>query len=758
MKPDYALSLSLDGIKFLCRVKGGWHHLGDVPLEHADLDAALKELRLLGEEHAGGDALCKIILPNDQIKYLTLPDVDGDQDAAIADAIEAATPYTLDEIAYDFVETVEGVQIAAVARETLNEALDFAQEHGFQAVSFTAIPDAKSFDAEPFFGATPAAASLVDDVESIGPDDAPVFVVSDGPLPEAEAEDQSEPPAAFSTSRFSAQQPEPEIAAKLGGVSRDLEPKAQASEEQTDNKPDEDAQAANLAASLERAALDAKKDTAVPEAPKVDNPTPAPAPENGLAAQQNRFDPAAVIAGLKNRPEAAGDGRARGAARATGAGSATPEKTGSRAPKSKTAAKGIKTVQAEPKVGGKPRYLGAILVLILLVFMAGVALWASRTSEDGLAGLFSPNRAIETIPIEAAEPAEELETTTLPPVSETSITDTAEIEALDEEEGELIDPVMDAVIQTATGDALYAATGIWDRAPAQPNTPSSESSEAIYIASFETLQQTHDAIALPTLASFNIDAVLPRQNNPVGAGTRFDLDARGLVVATADGAISPEGIMVYLGKPAVVPAAFPVRQAVQEPEPEAIAPEVARLAVFRPKLRPTDLVEQNERATLGGSTLSEIARIRPKLRPDGLVKLVSIDPNAIQSATDQAILASVRPKARPNNFASTVAKQQERLASTPVPSTESVAPTIPSRASVARNATQENAINLRKVNLIGVYGASNDRRALVRLSSGRYKKVQIGDRIDGGKVAAINSNELHYVKSGRTIVLKMPRG
>ena len=69
----------------------------------------------------------------------------------------------------------------------------------------------------------------------------------------------------------------------------------------------------------------------------------------------------------------------------------------------------------------------------------------------------------------------------------------------------------------------------------------------------------------------------------------------------------------------------------------------------------------------------------------------------------------------------------------------------------------KNALNLRKVNLIGVYGKPSSRRALVRLSNGRYRKVEVGDRIDGGRVLAIGDAELRYQKSGRDVVLKMPR-
>ena len=36
--------------------------------------------------------------------------------------------------------------------------------------------------------------------------------------------------------------------------------------------------------------------------------------------------------------------------------------------------------------------------------------------------------------------------------------------------------------------------------------------------------------------------------------------------------------------------------------------------------------------------------------------------------------------------------------------------------------------------MIGVFGSSSDRRALVRTSGGRFVRVKVGDRLDGGKV------------------------
>jgi hypothetical protein len=58
---------------------------------------------------------------------------------------------------------------------------------------------------------------------------------------------------------------------------------------------------------------------------------------------------------------------------------------------------------------------------------------------------------------------------------------------------------------------------------------------------------------------------------------------------------------------------------------------------------------------------------------------------------------------------------------------------------------------------MGVYGSPSNRRALVRLSNGRYKKLKVGDRLDGGRVSAIGDSELSYVKGNRSYVLRMPR-
>jgi hypothetical protein len=144
-------------------------------------------------------------------------------------------------------------------------------------------------------------------------------------------------------------------------------------------------------------------------------------------------------------------------------------------------------------------------------------------------------------------------------------------------------------------------------------------------------------------------------------------------------------------------------------------------------------------------------------------------PASMNRAVEAAIAEAIQPQARPATEPLAQPDPQPELASAaPTPDTKlpeaqdepeiaSAAPSIPTRASVAKQATLKNAIDLGKTNLIGVYGTPAKRYALVRTSSGGFKKVRKGDRVDGGKVVAITENELRYQKGSRTMVLALPK-
>ena len=137
-----------------------------------------------------------------------------------------------------------------------------------------------------------------------------------------------------------------------------------------------------------------------------------------------------------------------------------------------------------------------------------------------------------------------------------------------------------------------------------------------------------------------------------------------------------------------------------------------------------------------------------------------------------AVSVSRKPADRPRGLerkaaaaaASTAAPEQE-TASTAEPAPEADAepeqdgpmPSLPTSASVAKQATVKDAVNLSQLTLIGIYGSDSRRYALVRQPNGRLVKVKVGDKLDGGKVAAITTSELTYQKSGRAVTLEMPR-
>ena len=149
-------------------------------------------------------------------------------------------------------------------------------------------------------------------------------------------------------------------------------------------------------------------------------------------------------------------------------------------------------------------------------------------------------------------------------------------------------------------------------------------------------------------------------------------------------------------------------------------------------------------------------------------------PDLSRAETARAIAASPRPDTRPRNFSQVVARAQAAVArqqtqaatvasapaTAPAAQQASAAPAQPSGpvpGSVAQAATMDNAIRLRDMNLIGVYGRPGARRALIRLGNGRYVKVEVGSSLDGGRVTAIGDSALNFVKSGRTYALQLPR-
>ena len=215
-------------------------------------------------------------------------------------------------------------------------------------------------------------------------------------------------------------------------------------------------------------------------------------------------------------------------------------------------------------------------------------------------------------------------------------------------------------------------------------------------------------------------------------------------------------------------------------------PETSTQFARRPSQRPDSVVAEaarqveaeQARRLADAAAAAALAASTAALSGDGA------DPGA------SALAATRRPPQRPANFsaaieaavaaviapptATTRPAAEQRASAAPAvradrgarasdledeePDTAAAVPSAPTRASVARQATESNVLNLGRTNLIGVFGTASSRYALVRESGGRLVRVKVGDRVDGGRVVAIGQGDLRYQKGGQTVQLRMPRG
>ncbi|MEO1797762.1 MAG: hypothetical protein AAFR53_12225 [Pseudomonadota bacterium] len=744
MTPDFAVHFSVDGIALDQRVTNGWVRLGTARFEEASFAEDLVALAQSGRaaaESAGMDFATKLVLPNDQLKFLTLRDGDATHQA-VSLALEGATPYALADLSFDWMSADGETRIVAVARDTQEEAEAFAVSHGLAPVAFVALPDEGWSGTEAFLGATQAAgdaAPLRDPKPyvSVSQDDA-IFAEATADVAETAPEDVAQDeqadaiealPVSFATMRASSAE-ESAAAPALGAADK--------------------GRASGAA-------------TPVGAATKPATPATVPRPDT-LAASL--------------RPEPTDPARKVGVAARTGggAGEATPD-----APPAQDGA-------AAAAVRGRPRFLGLILTVALIIALLAVAAFA-HVGDNAFTRLFDrpmadapevPETALLTLPAApldiAPAPLDEAPVSITPaPLESPAPEQLASIAPSEITEEPLSEEALDAALLEAEPEVapdgplwedmsetelarFYAATGIWPVAPAPLQAPRATDLDRLYVASIDSAIEIGDAVALAPYTDADKDARPASQPVPPAPELTFRYDERGLIIATPEGAVSPLGYTVIAGRPAIVP---PLRT----PGPDAVVNERERLATFRPRPRPDRLAENAERNLYGGRTLAELAELRPRLRPEAAK--VAEEEDALAAADDAppsefAVAASLRPEARPRNIDRIIAEaraSQPTTVAVAAPAVERAAqPTAPTRASVARAATTENAINLRRVNLIGVYGTPSNRSALVRLANGRFVRVQVGDSVDGGRVSAISDRALRYVKRGRNIVLEMPTG
>jgi hypothetical protein len=971
MKPGFALTFTDDAIALLHRTSRGWMEIGSVSIDDPKMERSLAYLRgsALGLEPRG--MTTKLVIPNSQIRYMTLPAAGPDaasRRAQIRRELEGKTPYAVDELVFDWWGKGPSVQVAVVARETLAEAEAFATANRLNPLSFVAIPETGQFGAEPWFGPTVLAESLLAPGEKVDRDQDPIQRAGRLPRMDPPAETASPPadePQGTASDDLPAPLPDqataaPELASLQAAEAVPPEAAAESQIEAAEapaplhDAPLEDGPAGARAAEAE---VGAPPDDGIPDLPAPAMPAPAmPVPvmdvtadripdeaDDGLPAKPTLRSPQTTPAipasetdaiRVASEPRLGKKAAPSPRAGAKGAVPKTPEmsRSGPSGPGRMTSfplgsAQGAKlavseadwplervtaaartgqarddlarispvvtapgiqmprdrklTVVPKPDVDagadkahkraganpamapfgkrsvqrGKPRFLGLILTGILLLLLAAVAAWSSYLIASAFgdkepavavaAGDAPASDAIVAAPLPIAAP--ETAAAAADPALTVPQADPADF---------AVDPAPEAEPDVAAA-ALTGADAAADPEPvvepatvAQPATsavdgrnPVAEPQDEILLAMIDPDIRTSDAVAL-AIPGTATDPVPLSQPAPPPFGTLYQFDADGRIVPTAEGIITPEGVLLVAGPPPRIPPQRPevpvppVADAAEvTPEAAAVA-EVApvvyadpALADARPRLRPADLVPSetatpddgaeltNDGAELTTAPAGRLSSLKPRARPAGLLAAgdaaLQAETAAVQAAAASlvasadagggsplAVAVSRKPAARPKqaktpdnaaiDAAVSVAaadaslvpdtalvapakpavpapKPQPVLAAKPTaddpeeaeidePEIVSAAPSIPTRASVAKQATYKNSINLSKVNLIGVYGTSSNRYAMVRQANGRFVKVEVGDRVDGGRVAAISDRALRYVKNGTTHTLEMPKG
>ena len=678
--PRFALSLSFEGIGLEEYAKGASSKIAEAILDKDDFDQRISELSRKAEAMLGDGLRVALILPNEQIKFVSVACPDDADPITINEHIQrtmdGATPYPMDELRFDH-HLADGIlYVAAVALETLKESEEFAKNYGFSPLACIARTDTDTFPTEVFFGLSDAPLGLMPRLST--------------EEPEEDVEESAPPVIAF-------------------------------------------------------ARLDTPEDTT-----NIASTAPLPV-EARLSLSPEPVSPTAksIAATIEAIIAKQGELGAKITARI-----------------------------AENNAGQSWR---APAILLLLITLIGGATWAYLRQEPNIAqpeiellapevqqtaGIPDPTPAapsptpetedVPRAPISAMAPPTsdvispvETESAALHPEGEVELEFADQGTAASSNYADLVLPFLTdpEVIPKDALERIYIVSGVWALEPNAPTVPDQVTLGDLYVASIDPSFEQQDAIALGSIQNPFADQIFLSPPSPAPEGTVFVLDDRGLVTPSSQGTLSPDGHHVFAGLPNFRPPERP--NLIEDPAPVAIRLTNTGLPIneLKPRLPPTAEEEP--------VIISAAAGIRPLLRPDDLATPAAIA-EAIASAQAGARTSSVMPRLRPKDL-----KIPVQTALTPAtrnrPSDETVTRQN-SSSFVAAEATLKDAINLRKINVIGIYGSGSNRRAMVRMTTGRRLMVEVGDSLDGGRVVAISDSELRYVKGGRNVVLKIPKG
>ncbi|MDS9946693.1 MAG: hypothetical protein RI861_03950, partial [Planktomarina sp.] len=769
MTPEFLLKLAINSVSLEEKSNEVSHSAGWVELGHTDFDVEnLKTALAQLTEKATfvGELPLEVYaaLPNDQIKLISVSHK-GLTRQDVLEALRGQTPYSPDELRFDWRDYADGSLIAAVAQETLGEADLFVRQNGFQAIGFVALPGGEWGDNFASFG-------VFDQENNISVRPSIPYIIAKE-RPNLEIQSAALPVITGNENAYQAS------VSKQQGISKQiiLDPT------QSKNYNNEiGTEAPNTPLSARPPQL-TQIDDSPHKKPIIKNSDPTESTkflEGSISSQPNEKSIFRLVARLfaskkDSDPKTIASSEAEWPEKKTRkplidfknafftlAKVKLPKRLAR--PKQPKLSPGedklapVETLQAS--VGGKPSFLGVTLTTILLLFMLTIAVLAATSGRDTIARWFNsspqttksavlpvPNVSTqETLPILGGNnqtpavkqtsrpavprkipPAQPKQSSNFQGVTSKNGSSVNQSPALPPADNDLQrkpNGGITELVQLSNSDktsrlkaiAHFTKSGVWVLSPG-PSLGDISTRSVNFVSN------------APARHFFKpITAVLPNKKNM--AATLLDTEQTKFLKYDPFkiDPVLPTGTIAFTNS------------------------DDKRLnQKNRPKIRP---FAKAKLTTSDKKISNEILLVIPKVSPRSRSKAFQL----ANAPVGIVIGNSLRPITRPT--AMELAATIEAAAAPPkiAQASEVQKPTAPTRSSVAQAATVEDVLKLRKINLIGIFGSKTAPSALVRLTNGRVLKVGLGELLDGGRVTAIGRSSLTYNKSGKSITLNMPIG
>lgn len=738
----YAFDLSNDGVSLWHRDNGRtWKLLGKVALSAESFSEDIEKLKTGQPLNADGKLIAQIRIPNSEV-FASDINLNGVKDDKIQQEVNAFltrnTPYTADDLIFDLANEPDKdiAYVAAISKETINEARDFITGYGFIAAYYTTKLDKGDFPRRPRFHDT----------------DNLVVIPSSPPPPKA----APAPPKPEPSKEFTLVPPKITPA-----VSKNATDNAVLPAKDTTSLQDKKPQTAKDTTDLSRFETVRSKALKTADKPTSKTTQTTPPPPRSQLQAPRRISIEMPI----------------------------PEKTAE--PKKATRViapiKMPQSTAIHTNVRGlfSPRHILLLLALILL----GLIYWFYSVLIDGKDEITLLQQIPDTPPIIIATPqslVQKLSNDKIPYIGNNQITATSQ--------GPIAKP---AIKLTTPKPAILVEQTAPFTAPLNPNGQAAVTSET---TTAELLQNPVATALVTKPAPVSIEPGTPIVEQtalaplvPTKEGTP---GAEGITLFLGQPDFTPphreqmnisrdplKGILPKMRSKefeennkseAILEPATQITtessseidtaqlQATVPPAEDQATPDILALAdpalknkLPKPRLASLSRQAEDLRNSLVVRADPTLASSKPKARPSNL----NIPASPIEIAIQQAVAETARPRARPRSLKNTIARAKASGADIQTASTGNSRSLTsnPSPVNIQKEATEKTRFNKKRISLVGVYGTASSRRALVRMPSGRYVKVKPGQKFAGWKVSAIGESSVRITKGSRNQVLRMPK-